>query len=93
VVRIAGSGGSRRTALQALAGALILCVLMLFVAVRRERHRRVAPLDALEPDVLLGDLGTGGRITVGEALARRAGPPPPDEAGVAPTRAPTPSRR
>jgi hypothetical protein len=93
VVSIAGSGGSRRTVLQALAGALILCVLMLFVAVRRERHRRDAPLDPLEPDVLLADLGVGGRITVGEALARRAGPPPPDEAGVVPTRAPTPSRR
>jgi hypothetical protein len=66
---------------------------MLFVAVRRERHRRDAPLDALEPGVLLGDLGPGGRITVGEALARRAGSLQSDEAGVAPTRAPTPSRR
>jgi hypothetical protein len=78
-LRVTGGGGTRRTALDALAGLLILCVLVLFIAVRRGRHGRDAPLDALEPDALLDHLGGGVPITVGEALARRAASRGPDE--------------
>ncbi len=79
-IRVATHGSARRTWYEILDAVLIASVLLLFFAVRREPRVRAVPLDALEPDGLLGGLATGAPITVGEAMARRIAPPPGSDA-------------
>ena len=79
-IRVATHASARRTWYEILDAVLIASVLMLFFAVRREPRMRAVPLDALEPDGLLGGLATGAPITVGEAMARRIAPPPGSDA-------------
>ena len=62
---------------------------MLFFAVRREPRMGAVPLDALEPDGLLGGLASGAPITVGEAMARRIAPPPGSDVTARPGTAPS----
>jgi len=60
-------GPSRKTAYEVLDALLIIGVVVLLAAVRRDRGHPPAPLEPLEPGLILD-----GTLTVGEALARRA---------------------
>jgi len=58
---------SRKALYEILDAALIIGVVVLLAAVRRDRAHPPAPLEPLEPGLILD-----GTLTVGEALARRA---------------------